>query len=148
LYDILRTPLFDAEKLEKRKEFVEIFRDENFRLELQLKLNGLTNTQVWRLPNLLFNKLPSIPKWYNALLVVPLLVLCCIVLGFINPIFFMGLGIIPALNMIAQYIVGKRIRRFTLALSGISPLLNQTEAICELDSNCQNPPGCFREYHA
>jgi DNA mismatch repair ATPase MutS len=143
LYDILRTPLFDAEKLEKRKEFVEIFRDENFRLELQLKLNGLTNTQVWRLPNLLFNKLPSIPKWYNALLVVPLLVLCCIVLGFINPIFFMGLGIIPALNMIAQYIVGKRIRRFTLALSGISPLLNQTEAICELDSNCQNPLGAL-----
>ncbi|MDZ7659480.1 MutS-related protein [Fodinibius sp.] len=141
LYDMLRSPIFDAEELEKRKQFVEIFRDESFRVELQLKLNELTNAQIWRLPNLLFNDLPQIPKWYNALLLVPCLVLCCIGLGFVNPIFFLGLGIIPVLNMIVQYIVGKRIRRYTLALSGISPLLTQAKAIGELDSNCQNPLG-------
>jgi len=141
LYDMLRSPLFDAEELEKRKEFVEIFQAENFRIELQLKLNNLNNTLIGRLPNLLFNALPQIPKWYNALLLVPFLVLCCIVLGFVNPIFFFGLGIVPVLNMIVQYIVGKRIRRYTLALSGISPLLTQTEAICKLDSNWQNPLG-------
>ncbi|NGP90228.1 MutS-related protein [Fodinibius halophilus] len=145
LYNILHSPLFDEEELEKRKQFVEIFRDENFRVQLQLKLNELNNAQIWRLPNLLFNNLPKIPKWYNALLLIPFFVLSCIVLGFINPIFFLGLGIIPVLNMIVQYIVGKRIRRYTLALSGISPLLTQTEAICTLDSNCQHPLGSIGE---
>lgn len=141
LYNILRSPIFDAGELEKRKQFVEIFRDKNFRVELQLKLYGLTNTQIWRLPNLLFNDLPQIPKWYNTLLLIPCLVLGCIALGFVNSIFFLGLIIIPVLNMIVQYIIGNRIRRYTLALSGISPLLTQAKAIGELDSNCKNPLG-------
>jgi DNA mismatch repair ATPase MutS len=141
LYDILRSPSFDTKKLEKRKQFIEIFQDENFRINLQLKLNELNSTQIWRLPNLLFSELPKIPAWYNTLLLVPLLVLSCIVLGFVNPIFFIGLGIIPVLNMVVQYIVGKRVRRHTLALSGISPLLTQGKAIGELDSDYQNPLG-------
>jgi len=141
LFHIIRSPLFDVKTLERRKEFLEIFRDENFRVDLQCELSKLEGSQTWRLPHLIFNELPRIPEWYNALLLIPFLGFSCIVLGFLNPIFFVGLGFIPVLNMVIQYAIGKQVKRYSLALSGISPIIIQSEAISKLDAKYQHPLG-------
>lgn len=141
LFNMLHSPLFNDSELERRKQFPEVFKDEDFRINLQMELNKLNDVEVWRLPKLLYEELPDIPCWYNGLLAIPFLAVSCIILGFINPIFFISLGIFPVVNMAVQYIVGNRVRRYTLALSGISPLLSQAEAIAQLDHKNSNPLG-------
>jgi DNA mismatch repair ATPase MutS len=143
LYAIIRSPLFDQRKLEERKKFSENFYDESFRLELQLELHSLNNSKIWRLPDLLYNELPEIPFSYNFLLLSPVIAVLCVILGFLNQLFFAGLVIIPILNLIIQYIIGGKINHFASILSGISPLISQATSIGKVDSENENQLGFF-----
>ncbi|NGP90221.1 MutS-related protein [Fodinibius halophilus] len=142
LFHLLRTPLYDDKKLQEREALLDIFADNpDFRLDLQMELRNLTDYSIWRLPKLLFSELPTIPLYYYLFLAIPFLAVSTIGLGFFDPAFFIALGLIPAVNLLIQYIIGNNIARYTAALSGLRPFLKTAEAIGALDKKHGNPLG-------
>ncbi len=140
LFDMLRRPVQDAQTLEARERWIDIFGDEpDLRLDLQVELRKLTGFRIWRLSNLIFEALPQIPRWFYGFLVIPVLAVVSIVLGFLNPVFFVGLAILPVVNLAIQYVVGNRLARYTAALSALQPFLSAAERIAQIDEEHGSP---------
>lgn len=140
LFDMLRRPAKDVETLETREHWIQLFGDEpEFRLDLQVELRKLTGFRIWRLSNLIFEELPHVPRWFYGFLGIPVLAIASIILGFLNPVFFMGLAVLPVMNLVIQYMVGNRLARYTAALSALQPLLSVTERIGQIDEQHGRP---------
>jgi DNA mismatch repair ATPase MutS len=144
LFDMLRRPARDTDLLQRRAQRMQLMaNNEQLRLDFQMELRTLTGFRISRLPTLIFGQLPQLPRWYYGFLAMPVLALASVVLGFVNPVFFLGLAVLPVVNLIIQSVVGGRLARFTAAISGMRPFLSAAEAMGSKEAEHGNPLGDF-----
>jgi len=144
LFYILHRPAKGLNTLLQREKLIELLtEDEDFRLDLQMQLQKLTGRRMWKLSKLIFGRLPVIPAWFRGFLLIPVFAILSIPLGFLNPIFFAGLAVIPIFNLMIQYSFGSKIASYTAALSALSPFLSTTEKMSKVIYNHDNPLNQF-----
>ncbi|MGD8426395.1 MAG: hypothetical protein PVH63_02135 [Balneolaceae bacterium] len=144
LFDILRRPQDDPDILEQRENLMKLFAEQaDFRIDLQIQLSDLNGYRMWKLSNLIFGKLPEIPSWFRGFLLIPAAAILSVLLGFVNPIFFTGLAVIPIFNIMIQYAFGTKIASYTAALSALSPFLSRAEKMSKTIQDQDNPFGEF-----
>ena len=140
LFDMLRHPAQDVQTLEARDHWIQLLgNQQDFRLDLQVELRKLTGFGIWRLSNLIFEDLPKLPRWFYGFLGIPILAITSIAIGFWNPVFFVGLAVLPVLNLVIQYLVGSRLAKYTAALSALQPFLSVAEYIGRIDKQHDCP---------
>ena len=144
LFDMLRRPAQDTDLLQRRAQRMQLMANhEPFRLDLQMELRTLTGFRISRLPSLIFGQLPELPRWYYGFLAMPVLAVASVILGFVNPVFFLGLAVLPVVNLVIQSVVEGRLARFTAAISGMRPFLSAAEAMGRKEAEHGNPLGDF-----
>lgn len=133
LYDMLRTPSFQAEEISRRDRLIHLFdSDAPLREQAQIALEALETEDAALLPNLFFTYIPPRPSYY---LLYPALSLC-VLLGIVATLFHNALWplFIPLLvtNIVVAQQYQQKIKVWIQPLRVVNTLLNTVERLSRL----------------
>ncbi len=130
----------DENELNKRMEITEHFKNnQTDREKIQLELMGLSDTNSYYIPDIVFDKLPPRPKFYYLFYLMSLLSALSIVMIFFNKVFlFAALGF-GLTNMIINKVYGKKIYVYFSGFSSLNSLLNIAKKLARIKTEKEIP---------
>jgi hypothetical protein len=145
LYDKLRTIPTDSAEVAGHEKLIDQFtNDPEFRVNIQMLLSKLNETETFYITSLFQDKHLEPPKWFFVIRLLAFTNLIVLILSFYNPVMFLLITGVFAINSVIHYWNKKNIYPYVaslpqlLRLKNVASELSKNEQFKEINPNLQN----------
>ncbi|HEY8468517.1 MAG TPA: hypothetical protein VIL18_02685 [Longimicrobiales bacterium] len=140
LYDLLRSPLPDPERVAERAALAQRLAEEPaLRAQIERAMYGLRQRSAYRLPHLLFDELPRRPRFYLAFPALTVLAAAAIAGLFLEPDALFAVLAIVLLNVSIQAYYRPAVQHLVAPLASLRALLSAARRLAALDDPLLRP---------